>query len=171
MMGIGCTRVDAKGFLRRSPIIGHNSPFYSLSPSPLSRLNSPAHKNRWQQIQKEIGESGTYQLSETELTYGAKLAWRNAYRCIGRIQWSKLQVGGRPDISRTERERVFQCQVQNLSTREGEHSTVLVESVETPGSFCFLSLKFEFPSISFNFPLRLHRINAVEFVYFRRPVL
>lgn len=61
----------------------------------LFRLNSPAHKNRLQQIQKEIEESGTYTHSETELTYGAKLAWRNAYRCIGRIQWSKLQVGRR----------------------------------------------------------------------------
>lgn len=36
--------------------------------------------------------SGTYQLTETELVFGAKLAWRNAARCIGRIQWSKLQV-------------------------------------------------------------------------------
>lgn len=35
---------------------------------------------------------GTYQLTETELVFGAKLAWRNATRCIGRIQWSKLQV-------------------------------------------------------------------------------
>lgn len=37
---------------------------------------------------------GTYQLTETELIFGAKLAWRNAARCIGRIQWSKLQVSG-----------------------------------------------------------------------------
>lgn len=71
-----------------------NNPFSLFRSSPFARLNSPAHKNRLLQIQKEIEESGTYQLSETELTYGAKLAWRNAYRCIGRIQWSKLQVGG-----------------------------------------------------------------------------
>lgn len=57
-----------------------------------SRLNSPAHKSRWEQVQKEILSTGTYQLTETELIYGAKLAWRNAVRCIGRIQWSKLQV-------------------------------------------------------------------------------
>lgn len=36
--------------------------------------------------------TSTYQLTETELVFGAKLAWRNATRCIGRIQWSKLQV-------------------------------------------------------------------------------
>lgn len=43
-------------------------------------------------VQKEVMSTGTYQLSETELVFGAKLAWRNAARCIGRIQWSKLQV-------------------------------------------------------------------------------
>lgn len=41
---------------------------------------------------KEIEATGTYQLKDTELIYGAKHAWRNAPRCVGRIQWSKLQV-------------------------------------------------------------------------------
>lgn len=41
---------------------------------------------------KEIEATGTYQLKDTELIYGAKYAWRNAARCVGRIQWSKLQV-------------------------------------------------------------------------------
>ncbi|KAG5898095.1 hypothetical protein JTB14_027452 [Gonioctena quinquepunctata] len=54
--------------------------------------NSPAHHSRWEQVQKEVAATGTYQLTETELIYGAKLAWRNSVRCIGRIQWSKLQV-------------------------------------------------------------------------------
>ena len=40
----------------------------------------------------ELDETGTYELTETELVYGAKLAWRNSVRCIGRIQWAKLQV-------------------------------------------------------------------------------
>lgn len=53
---------------------------------------SPAHISRWEQVQKEVALTGTYHLTETELIYGAKLAWRNSVRCIGRIQWSKLQV-------------------------------------------------------------------------------
>lgn len=56
------------------------------------RANSPAQAARWEQIQKEVAATGTYQLTETELIYGAKLGWRNSVRCIGRIQWSKLQV-------------------------------------------------------------------------------
>lgn len=59
----------------------------------LLRLKSPAHINRWKHIQDEVEATGTYNLTETELIYGAKLAWRNSSRCIGRIQWSKLQVG------------------------------------------------------------------------------
>jgi hypothetical protein len=65
------------------------------------RLNSPAHASRWEHVQKEIHLNGSYQLTETELVFGAKLAWRNSVRCIGRIQWSKLQVShlleDRPD--------------------------------------------------------------------------
>lgn len=58
----------------------------------IRRAQSPAHTVRWEQVQKEVAATGSYQLTETELIYGAKLAWRNSARCIGRIQWSKLQV-------------------------------------------------------------------------------
>ncbi|XP_050304291.1 nitric oxide synthase, salivary gland isoform X2 [Anthonomus grandis grandis] len=58
----------------------------------IRRAQSPAHLSRWEQVHKEVTTTGTYQLTETELIYGAKLAWRNSVRCIGRIQWSKLQV-------------------------------------------------------------------------------
>jgi len=48
--------------------------------------------DRLEEVTKEIEASGSYQLKDTELIYGAKHAWRNAARCVGRIQWSKLQV-------------------------------------------------------------------------------
>ncbi|KAF4518199.1 hypothetical protein B566_EDAN005924 [Ephemera danica] len=57
----------------------------------IRRLNSPAHVARWAQVSEEVETGGAYQLTGTELTFGAKLAWRNSVRCIGRIQWSKLQ--------------------------------------------------------------------------------
>ena len=43
-------------------------------------------------VTKEIETTGTYQLTGDELIYATKQAWRNAPRCIGRIQWSNLQV-------------------------------------------------------------------------------
>lgn len=60
--------------------------------SSIKRLNSPGHELRWKEVLNEILSTGSYELKETELIFGAKLAWRNASRCIGRIQWSKLQV-------------------------------------------------------------------------------
>lgn len=64
----------------------------SLMALTLRRFNSPAHQARWKQIEKEIQVTGGYQLNDSELIFGAKTAWRNSARCIGRIQWSKLQV-------------------------------------------------------------------------------
>lgn len=52
-------------------------------------------------VTKEIETTGTYQLTGDELIYATKQAWRNAPRCIGRIQWSNLQV----DFLRPWRER------------------------------------------------------------------
>ncbi|MFE2721018.1 nitric oxide synthase oxygenase [Kitasatospora sp. NPDC059327] len=40
----------------------------------------------------EIDRTGTYRHTPAELAYGAKLAWRNAARCIGRLYWRSLVV-------------------------------------------------------------------------------
>lgn len=48
--------------------------------------------NRLETISKDIELTGTYQLTMDELAFAAKQAWRNAPRCIGRIQWNNLQV-------------------------------------------------------------------------------
>lgn len=56
------------------------------------RCNSSEHHERLQEVESEISNTGAYYINESELLFGAKTAWRNASRCIGRIQWSKLQV-------------------------------------------------------------------------------
>ncbi|KAM9596861.1 nitric oxide synthase, inducible [Trichechus inunguis] len=50
------------------------------------------HLARVEAVAKEIETTGTYQLTGDELIFATKQAWRNAPRCIGRIQWSNLQV-------------------------------------------------------------------------------
>ncbi|KAM9468386.1 nitric oxide synthase, inducible-like [Clarias gariepinus] len=50
------------------------------------------HLARVNEVAQEIDVTGSYQLTTEELVFGAKQAWRNAPRCIGRIQWSNLQV-------------------------------------------------------------------------------
>ncbi|KAG1651693.1 Nitric oxide synthase, salivary gland [Nymphon striatum] len=66
--------------------------FFNEYYTSIKRYNLKPHTERWEQVLKEINETETYTLKETEMAYGAKLAWRNASRCPGRMQWSKLQV-------------------------------------------------------------------------------
>ncbi len=41
---------------------------------------------------KEIHEEGKLELTYDELTFGARVAWRNSNRCIGRLFWKSLHV-------------------------------------------------------------------------------
>jgi nitric-oxide synthase len=47
---------------------------------------------RLDRVRREIAESGTYVHTPDELTFGARIAWRNASRCIGRLYWRSLLV-------------------------------------------------------------------------------
>ncbi|MGE7759973.1 nitric oxide synthase oxygenase [Peribacillus sp. NPDC097895] len=48
--------------------------------------------SRIEQIKKEINETDKYEHTYEELVHGAKLAWRNSNRCIGRFFWESLRV-------------------------------------------------------------------------------
>lgn len=43
-------------------------------------------------VRAEIELTGTYRHTTEELTFGARLAWRNSARCIGRLYWRSLRV-------------------------------------------------------------------------------
>jgi nitric-oxide synthase len=43
-------------------------------------------------VRAQIAATGTYVHTVDELTHGAKMAWRNASRCIGRLYWKSLLV-------------------------------------------------------------------------------
>ncbi|MCG5466652.1 nitric oxide synthase oxygenase [Micromonospora sp. MED01] len=47
---------------------------------------------RWRDVRAEITTTGTWRHTTRELTYGARVAWRNSARCIGRLRWQSLQV-------------------------------------------------------------------------------
>ena len=44
------------------------------------------------QVRAEIGRTGTYRHTDLELAFGARVAWRNSARCIGRLYWRSMQV-------------------------------------------------------------------------------
>jgi len=51
------------------------------------------------QVRREIAADGTYRHTEAELTFAARVAWRNSSRCIGRLYWRSLRVRDRREVS------------------------------------------------------------------------
>ncbi|GAC1365486.1 MAG: nitric oxide synthase oxygenase [Ktedonobacteraceae bacterium] len=49
-------------------------------------------RERLRKVYREIEHTGTYELTSDELSFGARVAWRNSTRCIGRLNWSSLHV-------------------------------------------------------------------------------
>ncbi|MBL7255130.1 nitric oxide synthase oxygenase [Paractinoplanes lichenicola] len=68
-------------------------------------------------VRAQIAATGTYVHTTEELAYGAKLAWRNASRCIGRLYWRSLVVLDRRR-ARTADE-IFSLMVNHLRTAGG----------------------------------------------------
>jgi nitric-oxide synthase, bacterial len=62
-----------------------------------NNLGSPDHRIR--QVRREIEFSGSYWHTPAELAFGARVAWRNSSRCIGRLYWHSLRVRDRREIS------------------------------------------------------------------------
>ena len=47
---------------------------------------------RWSSVQDSLESTGTYAMTEDELEFACRTAWRNAPRCPGRINWKSLQI-------------------------------------------------------------------------------
>ncbi len=58
----------------------------------------PPDRRLWH-VRREIEATGTYWHTPEELAFGARVAWRNSARCIGRLYWRSLQVRDRREIT------------------------------------------------------------------------
>jgi nitric-oxide synthase, bacterial len=54
---------------------------------------------RMRQVRREIELTGSYRHTAAELTFAARVAWRNSSRCIGRLYWRSLRVRDRRQVS------------------------------------------------------------------------
>lgn len=75
---------------------------------------------RWQEVNQLIETTGAYEHTLDELTYGARLAWRNSSRCVGRYFWQSLQMRDMRHLE-TE-EQMFKSIVEHikLATNNGD---------------------------------------------------
>ncbi|MFD1954426.1 nitric oxide synthase oxygenase [Paenibacillus thailandensis] len=58
---------------------------------------------RLEEVKRQIDAAGAYEHTFEELRHGARMAWRNSNRCIGRLFWQSLEVFDARD-ARTEGE-------------------------------------------------------------------
>lgn len=58
-----------------------------------------APDRRLGRVRREIAATGTYRHTAAELEFGARVAWRNSSRCIGRLYWRSLRVRDRRQVS------------------------------------------------------------------------
>ncbi len=89
---------------------------------------------RWQEIRDEIAATGTYTHTAQELEFGARVAWRNSARCIGRLYWKSLRIRDLRHL-RAPADVAREC-VTHLreSTRGGRiRSTISVFAPDGPG--------------------------------------
>jgi len=73
---------------------------------------SHLYADRLARIQTEFEDSGTYRQTYEELAYGARVAWRNSSRCIGRLHWRALEVRDKRHLSTAE--EIFEALVEHI---------------------------------------------------------
>jgi len=78
-----------------------------------------ALQERLREIHDEMQTTGSFTLRSEELTYGAKVAWRNSNRCIGRVFWKSLHVFDHRELQHEA--DVFEALLQHIdfSTNSG----------------------------------------------------
>ncbi|SCF19490.1 nitric-oxide synthase [Micromonospora mirobrigensis] len=59
----------------------------------------PGLAQRLEEVGEEIALTGSYRHTREELAYGAKVAWRNSVRCVGRVRWAGLKVRDRRHVT------------------------------------------------------------------------
>ncbi|XP_033126796.1 nitric oxide synthase, brain-like [Anneissia japonica] len=83
----------------KEEVLNHAVDFINEYYDHIKKRLTPLYESRIKEVKQSIESTGTYTLTEKELIFGAKLAWRNSARCIGRIQWTRLQVFDARNVS------------------------------------------------------------------------
>ncbi len=100
-----------------------------------ARDRSAPFEDRLAEVLDEIESTGTYVHTSAELTFGARVAWRNSARCIGRLYWRSLYVRDRRHVVAPD-EVAAEC-VTHLdeATRRGRiRSTITIFAPDGPES-------------------------------------
>lgn len=112
-----------------------------------------AHELEWDEaylakrkvdIEAEIRATGTYSHTEEEVVHGARVAWRNSAKCVGRIAWNTMLVRDRRHITNLDHMFAECLEHQRLATADGSLKAVMVRQL----LFFFFHLSFNIPGHS-----------------------
>jgi len=59
-------------------------------------------EERLREVEDQVRRWGTYEQTPSELEHGARVAWRNSARCVGRLHWGTLQIQDCRHLDRPE---------------------------------------------------------------------
>lgn len=85
-------------------------------------LSKEIQEKRINDITKEIQETGSYDHTKVELEHGAKMAWRNSNRCIGRLLWQTLEVFDAREVTKAEEAYEHLLKHISFATNGGKNS-------------------------------------------------
>lgn len=112
-------RDEAEEFLRR---------FHAEQPDQPVPL-----EERLADVRAALDTTGTYRHTGAELTYGARVSWRNSSRCIGRLYWNSLRVLDRRDATEAAEIHQHLCTHLREATNGGRiRPTISVFAPDTP---------------------------------------
>ncbi len=80
--------------------------------STVSGATEGEFQARWREVRQSLNRSGHYDHTPEELAYGARVAWRNSARCIGRLFWESLEVMDCRDVR--EPHEIAACMFDHL---------------------------------------------------------
>ncbi len=95
------------------------------------QISSDRLQSRLNQIREELLIKSSYWQTTAELTYGAKVAWRNNARCIGRLFWKELIVKDLRHLQTAE--EVFAACVEHLDLGTNNGKIQPIISIFKPG--------------------------------------
>jgi nitric-oxide synthase, bacterial len=88
---------------------------------------------RLEAVARDISKTGTWYPTTEELTQGARMAWRNSNRCIGRLYWKTLKVIDARHLKQTD--EIFNALQQHIdfAFNEGQiRSTITIFRAKKP---------------------------------------
>jgi nitric-oxide synthase len=96
--------------------------------------SSGAVKPRLREVFAEISQTGTYTHTPGELAFGARVAWRNSNRCIGRLYWQSLRVRDRRNVDTADGVAEQCVEHLRIATNRGRiRPTITVLAPDRPG--------------------------------------